>query len=260
VRLAFAVMVEADADIMLVDEVLAVGDASFAQKCLDVFHEKRRSGRTLVLVTHDMASVEELCDRAMLLHEGELAHVGDPAETASRYFHANFDESADPSMPAASGGVWDVNVDVVDAHLEGEAGARVRNVEQGTPLRLRIVLRARRELQAPVVGLHVVDALGSTVFGFNRSLAAPGGGEALVPEGGTFVVHGSVENPLQPGRYFLHCYVARNRQQGDYALHRLRLLDFVVYGTQAGPGTVNVPADVQVELQRDVAPVRRGAS
>ena len=66
VRLAFAVMVEADADIMLVDEVLAVGDASFAQKCLDVFHEKRRAGRTLVLVTHDMAAVEELCDRAML--------------------------------------------------------------------------------------------------------------------------------------------------------------------------------------------------
>ena len=72
VRLAFAVMVEADADIMLVDEVLAVGDASFAQKCLDVFHEKRRAGRTLVLVTHDMAAVEELCDRAMLIHDGEM--------------------------------------------------------------------------------------------------------------------------------------------------------------------------------------------
>ena len=69
-----------------------------------------------------------------------------------------------------------------------------------------------------------------------------------------------VENPLQPGRYFLHCYVARNRQQGDYALHRLRLLDFVVFGTQAGPGTVSVPADVQVELAPDPAPLERGAS
>ena len=66
VRLAFAVMVQADADIMLVDEVLAVGDASFAQKCMDVFHEKRRAGRTLVLVTHDMATVQSFCDRAML--------------------------------------------------------------------------------------------------------------------------------------------------------------------------------------------------
>src|SRR5205085_10765845 len=71
VRLAFAVMVEADADIMLVDEVLAVGDASFAQKCMDVFREKRRAGRTLVLVTHDMATVQSFCDRAMLIHDGE---------------------------------------------------------------------------------------------------------------------------------------------------------------------------------------------
>src|SRR4051812_12234857 len=58
VRLAFAIMVQADADVMLIDEVLAVGDAAFAQKCMDVFHERRRAGRTVVLVTHDMASVQ----------------------------------------------------------------------------------------------------------------------------------------------------------------------------------------------------------
>ena len=58
---------------MLIDEVLAVGDASFAQKCMDVFHEKRRAGKTIVLVTHDMATVQALCHRAMLIHDGELA-------------------------------------------------------------------------------------------------------------------------------------------------------------------------------------------
>ena len=58
VRLAFAVMVQAEADIMLIDEVLAVGDAAFAQKCMDVFHERRRAGKTIVLVTHDMATVQ----------------------------------------------------------------------------------------------------------------------------------------------------------------------------------------------------------
>ena len=67
VRFAFAVMVQADADIMLIDEVLAVGDAAFAQKCMDVFHERRRAGKTIVLVTHDMATVQTLCHRAMLL-------------------------------------------------------------------------------------------------------------------------------------------------------------------------------------------------
>ena len=70
VRLAFAVMVQADADVMLIDEVLAVGDAAFAQKCMEVFRERRDAGKTIVLVTHDMATVQSFCDRAMLIHDG----------------------------------------------------------------------------------------------------------------------------------------------------------------------------------------------
>src|SRR5207248_2346562 len=71
VRLAFAVMVQADADIMLIDEVLAVGDAAFAQKCMDVFRARRLAGKTVVLVTHDMATVQSLRDRALLIHDGQ---------------------------------------------------------------------------------------------------------------------------------------------------------------------------------------------
>src|SRR5439155_3413968 len=101
VRLAFAVMVEADADIMLIDEVLAVGDAAFAQKCMDVFHEKRRAGKTLVLVTHDMATVQALCHRAMLIHDGELSYIGEPEETALRYYRLNFaDQDRSERQPA----------------------------------------------------------------------------------------------------------------------------------------------------------------
>ena len=76
VRLAFALMVQADADVMLIDEVLAVGDAAFARKCMDVFREKREAGKTIVLVTHDMTTVQTLCHRAMLLHDGELRFIG----------------------------------------------------------------------------------------------------------------------------------------------------------------------------------------
>src|ERR1700761_3624145 len=64
VRLAFSLMLEVDADIMLIDEVLAVGDAAFQQKCADAFHEMKVAGKTIVLVTHDMPVVEEYCDRA----------------------------------------------------------------------------------------------------------------------------------------------------------------------------------------------------
>jgi ABC-2 type transport system ATP-binding protein len=246
VRLAFAVMVEADADIMLVDEVLAVGDAEFAQKCMDVFQARRRAGRTLVLVTHDMATVESMCDRAMLIEGGELAYLGDPQETAMRYFRVNFARAHASPDPDPSGGVWDVNVRPVDAWLENAAGERVENLEQGEPIGLRIVVEARRELASPVFGIHFVDARGNTIFGFNRSLAAEAD---VVPAGGRVRIAGTVENRLLPGRYFVQCFVARSREQGDYAMHLLRLLDFVVYGTPTGKGVVAMDADVAAELE-----------
>jgi ABC-2 type transport system ATP-binding protein len=250
VRLAFAVMVEADADIMLVDEVLAVGDAAFSQKCMDVFHERRRAGRTLVLVTHDMATVESLCDRAMLIEGGELAYLGDPQEAALRYFRVNFAGAYSGREPDPSGAVWDVNVTPVDAWLENAAGERIENVEQGEPIGLRMVLEARHDLEAPVFGIHFVDELGNTIFGFNRSPAFAPGEPRVVPAGHRVRIGGTVENRLLPGRYFVQCYVARSREQGDYAMHLLRLLAFVVYGTPTGKGSVSMHADVEAELER----------
>src|SRR5690348_9700190 len=70
VRLAFSLMLEVDADILLIDEVLAVGDASFQQKCADAFYGMKKAGKTIVLVTHEMSTVEEYCNRAMLISEG----------------------------------------------------------------------------------------------------------------------------------------------------------------------------------------------
>ncbi len=240
VRLAFAVMVEADADIMLVDEVLAVGDASFAQKCMDVFRAKRQAGRTVVLVTHDMAAVQSFCDRAMLLHGGEMRYVGDPEEAALRYFRLNFAGAGGEGGPPEPGGVPDVNVRVVEARITSE------NVEQGQPIGLDIVFEARQELVAPVFGFHFLDADGVTVFGFNRALERVGAGERVR-------IAGQIDNPLLPGRYFVNCWISRNRTQGDLALHVVRLLDFIVYGTRPGPGSVAVEADVEASIERDHA-------
>jgi ABC-type polysaccharide/polyol phosphate transport system ATPase subunit len=234
VRLAFAVTVEADADVMLVDEVLAVGDAAFAQKCMDVFREKKRAGRTLVLVTHDMAMVQGICDRALLLHDGAVRHIGDPEEAALRYYRLNF-HGLDAS------GVPDVNVRVVEARLTNAAGECVEAVEQDDPIGLEVVLEARHELVSPVFGLHFLGADGAAVFGFNRTLSEGGS----VSAGGRVRLAGRIENPLLPGRYTVACMVSRSRAQGDLALHVLRLLDFVVYGTRPGPGTVSVRADVE---------------
>jgi ABC-type polysaccharide/polyol phosphate transport system ATPase subunit len=249
VRLAFAVMVEADADIMLVDEVLAVGDASFAQKCMDVFREKRAAGKTLVLVTHDMATVQSFCDRAMLIHDGMLRYVGDAEEAALRYYRLNF--GGHDGTHAGPGGVPDVNVRVVDAWLENEAGERVENVEQGEPIGIGVVFEARHDLTGPVFGFHFLNGDGVTLFGFNRTLERD---EDRLPAGRSVRISGRIENPLLPGRYFVNCWISRNRNQGDIALHVVRLLDFLVYGTRPGPGSVSVRAEVEANVELDAAP------
>jgi ABC-2 type transport system ATP-binding protein len=248
VRLAFAVMVEADADIMLVDEVLAVGDAAFGQRCMDVFHARRRAGKTLVLVTHDMSTVESLCDRAMLIDDGEVKYLGDPAEAGMRYYRVNFaaDQGARPSDTT---GPWDVNVRLVDAWLEGAGGERVTAVEERDPIRVQILLEARRELESPVFAIHVFNEQGQPVFGFNRTLTLADGQTDAVAEGKRVRLSGEIENRLTPGRYFVHCYAARSREQGDIALHQLRVFDFVVYGPQRWKGSVTVDSDVEATLE-----------
>src|SRR4051794_29923182 len=89
VRLAFAVMVQSGAEVLLIDEVLAVGDAAFQQRCLDEFGRLRREGRTIVLVTHDMEMVARFCHRAMLITSGEIEMIGDPSRVGQRYLERN---------------------------------------------------------------------------------------------------------------------------------------------------------------------------
>ncbi len=248
VRLAFAVMVEADADVMLIDEVLAVGDAAFAQKCMDVFRAKRQAGKTIVLVTHDMATVQAFCDRAMLIHDGVVDYLGDPEEAALRYYRLNFAHGDERPAP---GGIPDVNVRLIDARLEGDSGERIENIEQGDPMRLTVVLEARRDLKNPVFGFHFDNADGVRVFGFNRALRDD---TAILRAGQRVKISGTIENRLLPGRYYVSCWISRNRTQGDLALHILRLLDFVVYGTRPGPGSISVQADVEAVIESEREP------
>jgi ABC-2 type transport system permease protein len=89
VRLAFAVAIEVDADVLLVDEVLAVGDAAFQRRCFEQFERLKAEGRTIVLVTHDMEALREHCDRAVLLEAGRVVDIGAPARITARYEELN---------------------------------------------------------------------------------------------------------------------------------------------------------------------------
>jgi energy-coupling factor transporter ATP-binding protein EcfA2 len=250
VRLAFAVMVEADADVMLVDEVLAVGDAAFAQKCTDVFREKRDAGKTLVLVTHDMAAVQAFCDRAMLIHDGEQKFLGEPEEAALRYYRLNFGAESTAGNREGAVNVPDVNVRVEDVWLEDELGQRVENVEQGKRFRLNFVARARQELIDPVFNFHCLNVDGHWVFAFTTRLEGDANGQRRVANGERVRVVADIENPLLPGRYMTQCWLSRSGDRGNMAVQILRLVDFYVYGTRPGAGSVAIDADVQAVLER----------
>jgi len=87
VRLAYAVAIQVPFEVLLVDEVLAVGDASFQLKCIETFEKFRSAGKTIVFVSHDPAEVRRHCDRALLLENGEIVHIGSPDEVLDLYYH-----------------------------------------------------------------------------------------------------------------------------------------------------------------------------
>jgi len=243
VRLAFSVMIQSDANILLIDEVLAVGDAAFQQKCGDAFDKMRVAGRTVVLVTHDMSAVQRHCSRAMLLHDGELRHIGDPEEAARRYLRLNFAQTDAPSQARDQEAMPEMHARLVDAWFEDEAGKRITNLEQGQPIRIRVVVEAREQLPHPVFGFHCTNADGVHVFGLNATLDPNDGEPDPVETGQRVRVTGAIENRLTPGRYFISCLIARH--PGDIDLQRLRPLEFVVYGTPQA-GVVSMRADVDV--------------
>jgi ABC-2 type transport system ATP-binding protein len=89
VRLAFSIAIKAKNEILIFDEVLAVGDEAFQRKCLDVFEQYKASKQTVILVTHDMETVRKFCNKAMLLSEGKIVELGDPGSVANKYSQLN---------------------------------------------------------------------------------------------------------------------------------------------------------------------------
>ena len=165
VRLAFAVMVQVDADVLLIDEILAVGDAAFQQKCFDVFFRLRDEGKTIILVTHDMGAVDRFCHRAVLLEEGRVVTLGDPSEVADRYMDLNFEPGTEAD-PAAFGGErgGDGAARVLEAWIEDENGKRSDAVAQGTPCVFKARVRFHEELRDPEFSVAFVNSERQNVF------------------------------------------------------------------------------------------------
>ena len=247
VRLAFSVMMEADADILLIDEVLAVGDAAFQQKCADAFQEMKAAGKTIILVTHEMTTVERYCHRAMLIDGGHIQHVGDPGDVGRHYLQLNFEE-ASATGPAPTSGPAD-QMRLLDAWLEDEKGERVANVEGGETIRLRLELEALREIPGAGVGMIIANADGVGVSEFGVPITEEGAYAPLQP-GDRATVEADVENLLTQGRFFVHVGVNRIENKG-VALYVHNALDFVVYaGVDTPNGIVALPTEAETRVER----------
>ncbi|MGN6258485.1 MAG: ABC transporter ATP-binding protein [Solirubrobacterales bacterium] len=246
VRLAFAVMMEADADVLLIDEVLAVGDASFQQKCADAFHQMKDEGKTIVLVTHEMAAVENYCHRAMLLSEGEIVHLGEPGETGREYLKLNFagEQAGGESEASAPGGE---GARLISCRVNDASGEEATTLELGEPIRVRVEI----ELLHPVPGLHVGIVVGNSddisLFEIGVPVSSEDGYEL---KGDRVVVETEIENFLAPGRHFVDLGV---QSPFGISLFTRRATSFVVYGTAATRGVTNPTHKYEVAIKDKAA-------
>lgn len=247
VRLAFSVMMEADADILLIDEVLAVGDAAFQQKCADAFGEMKAAGKTIVLVTHEMSTVERYCHRAMLIDGGNIKLLGSPGDVGRQYLQLNFERGSEEGAAPTSGPTDQVRM--IDAWLEDADGDRAANVEAGEPIRICVELEATREMPGVGVGFILANADGIGIFQFGTGVGADDD-PAPMRTGTRFTVRTEVENFLTRGHYFVHCGVNRAENQ-SVALYVHNAIDFVVFGGADTPnGIVTLPHEIESSVDR----------
>jgi ABC-type polysaccharide/polyol phosphate transport system ATPase subunit len=240
VRLAFAVLVQLDADILLIDEVLAVGDAAFQQKCIDTLNRMHEEGRTIVLVTHDMSAVEQFCDRAALFEDGSLVELGDPSRIAHRYTEINFDRAralAEVERPRYGNGA----VQVVDAWFADADGHRAEMLEQMRPCSFHTRIAVRRDVPAASFGVSITDAQNRNVFTTSTTWMNQRTGPLTAGEELEMIVR--FDNRFAPGRYFATPIVA---SESDSQLMDLReqFATVVVTGTRRSGGLVDLQHEI----------------
>lgn len=168
VRLAFAVAVHVDPEILLVDEVLAVGDEPFQRKCLERIRRFQAEGRTIVLVTHALDQVRELCDRAVMLDRGRMVAEGAPAQVIRAFREANEEvvaAAADAELAPA-----DRPARITGVSVTGPDGAPVLTAGPDEPLEFRIGLETERPVEDYIVGIALTDHMERLVYGTNTHL------------------------------------------------------------------------------------------
>jgi lipopolysaccharide transport system ATP-binding protein len=209
VRLAFTVAILARTDLLIMDEVLAVGDASFQEKCFDTFNTYKREGKTIVLVSHDLGALEEYCDRVLLFNHGQVIADGPAAEVTSAYHRMIAEHSMataqerstvsvlrDPTQSDARA------VEIMSVSLLDAKGQPSRGFDSGAPMTLAVQLLAHRDVGDFVCGMAIRRTDGLLVAGTNTLLdhvSVPSN-----PPGGIISIRYNIDSlPLLAGGYIV---------------------------------------------------------
>jgi ABC-type polysaccharide/polyol phosphate transport system ATPase subunit len=288
VRLAFSTMIQVDAEILLIDEVLAVGDAAFQQKCFDEFERIRARGTTVLLVTHDMSAVQRYCDRAMLLERGHIVELGDTEMVGNRYMEFNFSKEAretqrlaaaetveaekgaappstyaDAEPPAvvptetavvAETRFGDGRAEIVEAWFESEDGKRNEALRTGSKCTFAMHVRFNEDIDDPLFGVVVENIRREHIFGANNEWAGEHTG--IHHAGDELVVRITFENVLAPGRYHATPAIAHRGTGAAWIDRRVRYASVMVTGTITTDTATLLPFEMSFDRDQPVAAAR----
>ncbi|MGQ0633581.1 MAG: ABC transporter ATP-binding protein [Planctomycetaceae bacterium] len=212
VRLAFAVAAHLEPEILIIDEVLAVGDAEFQAKCLGKIGDVASGGRTVLFVSHNMAAVESLCRRACLLERGRLVADGDVADVVRRYLDSGSELAGDIDLTSHPGRPERLRPLLRRLRLLDSEGQPRPSVRIGGDLRFEIELHSDEVVHPRNLGIRVIDARGLTVFTCSTRHSHC---DRLRIHGGLTVTCTVRNIRLVPGRYHLRLYVRSGSEMLD---------------------------------------------
>jgi ABC-type polysaccharide/polyol phosphate transport system ATPase subunit len=230
-RLGFSIAAFLEADVLLLDEVFAVGDESFQRKCFGVIAAFKQRGGTILFVSHDASAVERLCDRAVLLRGGSLAYDGPVHEALARYRRALAEDDDAPVAPTGAGGA---RGGIRGARVVGRDGADVERLLAGDPLRVELEVVAHEQLGGACLAYELRDAAGLLVADGGVELAQLG----WSGDGSLAVQLDVPEPPLQFGRFRLTLSLLA--ADGSLVHRPADGLPLLVYPDTAGRGLVRL--------------------
>lgn len=285
VRLAFSVVAHVDADILIIDEALAVGDAFFVQKCMRFLREFKKNG-TILFVSHDSGAVVNLCDRAILIDHGKVIIDGDPKSVTEYYLsevytslanekhEGGFSQSSpqeqrdpikkqtdqsdpkdhvSPKADVDNKSFGSLGMQIETVELKNLDGSQLQYIVGGETVRVKITAQVFKKITEPIAGFFIKDRLGQTLFGENTYLTYQDNPLSFANQNRVSAEFTFVMPILPPGDYSICASLAEGTQEDHIQHHWIHdALVFKSHSKSMSTGLVGIPMlDVSFKIDSD---------